>query len=581
MPINGNALYSRILLDLSSPLLSGETVEPWYGPRRAAAVQLRNSFLKKHTDMISPDADVKALEKFKAVNESCARWELSESRSLMDDLILGEIKSSLYDFWYYKTPIVPGSPDEGFDVSGLVENPYWLLTSARSGPGASVGSRGTDFYTKFGDGPLTYTKPLLYNMYKRYIESRSVWKAAEEQRSRLYPNRVEDCSSLSFVPKDNTISRTTCTEPLLNMFYQLGLGAVLEDRLRVWGIDIRSQPSRNRKMALRGSVDDSFSTIDLSSASDSMSLKMLRCVLPKQWYDLLLLLRTGSTRVEGGERIELSMVSTMGNGFTFPLQTILFCAVVRSVYKVLNVPFNGGELGLTYSVFGDDIIVRPQAYRVVCRILGLLGFVVNEKKSYELGFFKESCGLDAFKGVDVRGVYLKKINPYVSHYVMFNRLMAWSCNHSIELPNTIRYLLSFGNLRVPLWENDDAGFKYPRELVGEVAHNSNGSMLYRKMRVLDYSFSFRSSDELAENGYGIVKQPEGMRKRLYNVSAHFLSALQGCCRNDKIVVRRPQSDTVPYRQGQAVAPNWGQQYRISPEKVVDEACLTSMLTVEP
>jgi len=263
------------------------------------------------------------------------------------------------------------------------------------------------------------------------------------------------------------------------------------------------------------------------------------------------------------------MVSTMGNGFTFPMQTILFSAIVRSVYRVLGVPPSDGKLNQTWSVFGDDIIVRPKAYDIVVRILKLLGFSVNEKKSFKEGFFKESCGLDAFKGVDIRGVYLKDIHPQVSHYVIYNRLFGWSSGHLIKLPRTLRYLLSFGDLRVPLWEADDAGYKFPLRWAGEVDRDRNGSFKYRKMLVDPIRLLFRD---------GVVKgTAKGMKGRVYNPAGHFLAALHGCCQNDAVVVRAPRGMTVRYRTRECVGPNWGQRMSTSAEMRVDESWLTTML----
>jgi len=556
MPVNGNALLERVLQDLINAGLYPLTVEPGSTPRQVAAVLLVDNLLKKHPDDIQSDAEQLALGKFLSVNKRCEDWVLSENRSLVEDVILGELRADLYNFWFKKGAYNSCEGWASCTETGLVENPYYLLELGKLGPGASLKAAGNDFYSKLFAGTLSCTKPVLYNMYKRYTSSLPLWNDAEERRSQECEVVVTDCNRISFVPKDNTISRTICTEPSLNMMYQLGLATVLERRLRTWGIDLSNQPLVNRGMALKGSLDGSFATIDLSSASDSMSLKMLSNVLPKQWYELLLLLRASATECPDGSVIPLHMVSTMGNGFTFPLQTILFSAVVRSVYKVMGIKPVDGLLGRTWSVFGDDIVVRPQAYATVIKVLNILGFYVNEKKSFNEGFFKESCGLDAWKGVDVRGVYLKDVNPQVTHYVIFNRLLGWSSSHSVELPATFRYLLSLGNLRVPLWENDDAGFKLPLSECGEVGVNSNGSFVYRKMAADAPKLRFKD---------GYVRAPAKGKPRFYNSAGHYLSALHGSCTNDTISLRPSRDEAVRYRQRTAVAPSWGRWLKVSPE----------------
>jgi hypothetical protein len=569
MLLDGNALLGKVIQDLAEQGLYPVTGEFGLSPRQVASRLLVDNLLKKFPDNVSVDADQKALAKFLQVNKACEEWEMSEKRSLVEDVILGEVRDALYQFWFRKGSFQPEEGWASMTETGLVENPYTLLTRGRLGPGASLMAAGGDFYSKLFAGTLTCTKPVLYNMYKHYVSKLPLWKDAEERRSQDCGVVVVDYNRISFVPKDNTISRTICTEPSLNMFYQLGLATFLEERLRAWGINLESQPFLNRKMALRGSRDGSFATIDLSSASDSMSLKMLKCMLPKQWYELLLLLRAENTELPDGTKVPLHMVSTMGNGFTFPLQTILFSAVVRSVYKVMGIRPVDGELGRTWSVFGDDIIVVAKAFTTVCRVLNLLGFCVNEKKSFNEGDFKESCGLDAFKGVDVRAVYLKKINRQVTHYVIFNRLLGWASAHSVEMPNTFGYLLQIGKcLRVPLWENDDAGFKTPLGLCGQVERNLNGSFCYRKMAADPPVLRFVE---------GLVRLPKGRRWRFYNPAGHFLAALHGCCNKDAISLRPSQGETVRYRQRTAVAPNWGQWLHHSPELAIDDAWLTTTL----
>ena len=570
MSLSGNALLGKVIQDLSSQGLYPVGDEPGLSPRKVAAKLLVDNLLKKFPDSVRSDADSKALDKFLQVNKACEDWTLSESRSLVEDVILGETRSALYDFWFTRGSF---NPEEGWAScceTGLVENPYYLLTVGRLGPGASLMAAGGDFYTKLFAGTLTCTKPVLYAMYKRYVSQLPLWKDAEERRSKDCEVVVTDCNRISFVPKDNTISRTICTEPSLNMYYQLGLATLLERRLRAWGINLENQPFLNRKMALRGSLDGSFATIDLSSASDSMSLKMLKSMLPKQWYELLLLLRASNTELPDGKKVPLHMVSTMGNGFTFPLQTILFSAVVRSVYKVMGIRPTDGLLGRTWSVFGDDIIVVAKAFTTVCRVLNLLGFCVNEKKSFNEGDFKESCGLDAYRGVDVRSVYLKKVNKQVTHYVIFNRLLGWASAHSVELPLTFGYLLSLGRcLRVPLWENDDAGFKTPLDLCGQVSRNANGSFIYRKMVADPPRLRFVD---------GYVQVPKGRKWRFYNPAGHFISALHGSCTKDAISLRPSQDEAVRYRQRTAVAPNWGRWLHRSPEMAIDEMWLTTTLS---
>jgi len=196
-------------------------------------------------------------------------------------------------------------------------------------------------------------------------------------------------------------------------------------------------------MAKLGSKNDSFATIDLKSASDTISLNLCRHLFPASFYELVSLFRTKSIEVEG-KTIELHMMSTMGNGFTFPLQTIIFQSIVLAVYRLLGItPIypRGNSLG-NFSVFGDDIIVLKSAYETVIEALKMFGFIPNEEKSFGEGLFRESCGGDYYNGHFVRGVYNKTLRSPHHIYSTLNLLVFWSARHNVYIPETIKYLRS-------------------------------------------------------------------------------------------------------------------------------------------
>jgi len=548
--LTASTLYRYVTEDLAFQGLSNgpEFGYPDGTVRQVAAARLLQSLLKKFPDNVSPDADSLAELKFRQVNISAGNWQLSPDRSLIEDIILGEFRNVLYKFWYRGLP----------PYTALVENPYELLSSAHMGPGASMGAAGEDFYSKLFAGNLTSTSTVLYSMYRYWAQKRPLWAESEKTRLALCgPPCLVNHSLLSFVPKDNRISRVICTEPSLNMYYQLGLKTVLERRIKSFlEIDFSTQQSYNRKMALRSSLDDSLATIDLSSASDSVSVKMLKWALPRQFFDLLMLLRSPNTKLPSGELLPLEMISSMGNGFTFPLQTLIFAAVLRSVYTVMGeipVTYQEDPEKANYGVYGDDIICSSSSARMVIRVLNLLGFSVNIEKSFLTGYFKESCGLDAYKGHNVRGFYLKKITP-VSPYVTFNRLVAWSARTGITLYRTFRYLLSCGEyLEVPLWESDSAGFRIPLFLRRQIKYDANGSFLYRKLTPVPSLLRFTAEGKvLVRHG----------KRRIYNPDAHFLCAIGGYITNDTIGLRSLQDRGPSYRRKRSIAINWD---RPSPE----------------
>lgn len=208
-------------------------------------------------------------------------------------------------------------------------------------------------------------------------------------------------NKLSFVPKTAKTHRAIAVEPVLNGFLQKGADTVLRNKLNRIGIDLRDQ-EKNRELARQGSVSDddtSFVTIDLKSASDSISIGLVRDVLPVEWFELLNSLRSDRYELDG-KHYTYHKFCSMGNGFCFPLETLLFvaCCYVSGC----------GVPGTDFSVYGDDIIVRKQHAPAVLKLLKVLGFKANTKKTFLQGPFRESCGADWYKGVDVR--------PYILDY---------------------------------------------------------------------------------------------------------------------------------------------------------------------
>lgn len=559
--IMSDELFSDLMDDLSGYLPTGFKPGDGWSPELAAsqvaAIQLVKSFYKKFrtSSRSTPVGDTVAWKKFLRSNERCRTWSLAPNTSL-DEELCGEFQNLLYRFFY----------PEGHN---LVFHLNDLFDRGRCGPGAAIGARGEDFYTKFFDSPLTCTTERLLTAYSNAVvnDQRSLWGAAESNRAARYgePTLVLG-SRFSFVPKDDTTSRLIAIEPSLNMFYQLGLGRLLEERLvSFFGLDITSQPQINQEAARFGSVTDDLATLDLSNASDSVGKTMLSWALPRPIRDLLWSLRSPSgariTRSDTGlaeESLELHMVSTMGNGFTFPLETLVFsCVVVACIKSVgakpcrpytLSLPRSGEDINSLgyWGVFGDDIICHKRVALRVNRLLDLLGFEVNHDKSFIEGVFRESCGRDFFKGRDVRGVFIKRLDTPESRYVAINALNVWSAKTGISLPKTVRRLVaSVRWLPIPPAENHDAGIRVPFEMVRPFQRrNSNKAAIYSR-RV--------SSPKRLTIKDGEIRVPQRMKRRFYNPEGLLLAFLHGSVRDCRISLRQSE---VRYHTKQGVTPYW-------------------------
>jgi hypothetical protein len=140
-----------------------------------------------------------------------------------------------------------------------------------------------------------------------------------------------------------------------------------------------------------------------------VAIELVRLVMPPRWFEELNALRSPFTFFpgrDGGHWHKLEKFSSMGNGFTFELETLIFAALCAVLLRE-----NGfrGVLGDDFFVFGDDIIVPDSLTREVKAVLNYCGFSLNEEKSFSGSVgFRESCGGDFFEGADVRPFYLKE-----------------------------------------------------------------------------------------------------------------------------------------------------------------------------
>lgn len=295
-----------------------------------------------------------------------------------------------------------------------------IIGHAKHGPGVSLGDqyadgKSTSFY-KWSALPYTVTAGTLeiarlaISSDPRWIGALDDWYRSKERIPIGAPIDINlfwdsvflvvDGSRITTVPKTAETDRTIAIEPLLNVYLQLGVDHVIKAALRKqWGYDL-SQQSRNQIYAEEASVTNKMVTVDLKAASDTISLILCWLLLPPAWMDLLFDLRSPQGELEG-ETYRFEKISSMGNGFTFALESLIFGALVRCAIKRTKSVKKS-------AVYGDDLIVPTTAYPFLQALLSLCGFKVNEDKTFVDGPFRESCGKDFFLGYDVRPVFLKR-----------------------------------------------------------------------------------------------------------------------------------------------------------------------------
>lgn len=531
--LNLAELRSCLLDDLkcSTPFLCSDM-----STASASALWLANSFWKKFQDEVSPDADSACLKLFKESNEKCRTFVL-KPESTFDEQVIGEIRSLWID-------LIGNGPESNLKLSDILDN-------GGVGPGANIKARSYNFYTKLFDSPLTCTSERLYRFYRYSIMANPTHLTAEKTRENRFGHLIVAGNRLSFVPKTSDISRSICTEPTLNMYLQKGIGYVLEKWLKErFKVNLSSQPNLNRRLAQKGSVDGSFGTIDLSSASDSISLLMLREILPPELLGWLELARSPTVTFPDGSVSELYMVSSMGNGFTFPLETLIFSTIVLACYRVLGITPKYGRGGpLNWAVFGDDIIVRKDAYDFVIRSLRLFGFTPNDHKSFNSGTFRESCGGDYFRGRDIRGVYCKSLKTSADVYSLINRLIRWSTRTGVLITSTVSYLkrqVEF--LPIPFQDGDSEGIKTPYPPIG-LHRDRNGAIKYRALTKVPAKIRMPISEDQRLS----FRHRQSRREIFYNADGLLVAFVGGFIRNGSIGV---QSTTDRFKVRSRVTASW-------------------------
>lgn len=230
--------------------------------------------------------------------------------------------------------------------------------------------------------------------------------------------RVVPGNVMFTVPKTSEIDRVAAKEPELNMYCQKAVGDYFRRRLKTVGIDLNNQKV-NQELARIGSIDGSLATVDLSSASDSVTKQLVIAILPFEWSSLLLDLRSPLTRI-GNEWHQNEMLSSMGNAFTFELESLLFWVLTRACAFFTH---TRGRI----SVYGDDIICPSGLHDSLGATLEFFGFSQNLKKSFWSGPFRESCGKHWYSGTEVTPFYVKEVPSTLSDWcLLLNHLREWA-----------------------------------------------------------------------------------------------------------------------------------------------------------
>lgn len=261
-------------------------------------------------------------------------------------------------------------------------------------------------------------------------------------------------SRLVAVPKSFTGPRLIAAEPSEHMWCQQNLlSYMLSGVTSSWlGSVIKfDDQTQNQKRCLEGSRDGTVATIDLSMASDCVTPAAVGALFRAN-PSVLRALRACRTQELGQQltmkvspSLRLRMFSTMGSAVTFPVESILFAVIGLSTLLV-NRGLRPTKANLLLvardvSVFGDDIIIPKESRKLFVEALELLRFKVNTTKSFWSGNFRESCGVDAFRGVNVTPLYWRRFYDGKPQSLLSVLDLRNRC-YKKYLMNTSRYLES-------------------------------------------------------------------------------------------------------------------------------------------
>jgi hypothetical protein len=241
-------------------------------------------------------------------------------------------------------------------------------------------------------------------------------------------------SRLRFVPKNLKVARSICMEPTTMMFFQQGLCRMMIDGIDECAfarfIRLRDQ-TRNRDLAEYGSYTGRLDTLDLSSASDSVSVDLVRAIFPRSWLIPMLATRNSQTLTPSG-LLQIKKFAPMGSAVCFPTQCLIFasvCIYAAHLYShglpfTASVPMSPNDVKHAIeafsdtvmcatkleplAVYGDDIVCDFRLTGYVAAILERLGFSFNQDKSFTgVQSFRESCGGFYVEGHDITPLYYR------------------------------------------------------------------------------------------------------------------------------------------------------------------------------
>jgi hypothetical protein len=329
----------------------------------------------------------------------------------------------------------------------------------------------TDIYPRHGPGAVS-TKERLWDKY--------LWTNVDDRITERYPFDEYFCSSsghvcdqyrdfgrvtgeslparVILVPKDSRGPRLISCEPVDHQWIQQGLGRAIVDHVERHVLTKHNvfftDQGPNRRGAELGSLKapnspttGRYSTLDLNEASDRVSLELVRLLFPSWLFSHLEACRSTGTVLPDGRVLNLRKFAPMGSALCFPVLAL-------TIWAILTAGAPDAYTRKRILVYGDDVIVPTAHAADAIEQLESFGLKVNRDKSCTKGLFRESCGMDAFNGINVTPVRLRTVwsssrsaetyTSYISYansfydksyYRTYNLIVSWLLSVYTEVPS--------------------------------------------------------------------------------------------------------------------------------------------------
>jgi hypothetical protein len=240
------------------------------------------------------------------------------------------------------------------------------------------------------------------------------------------------------VPKTQSTPRIIAIEPSSVQYVQQGLLESLNRAIRsnFIGAFISSDSQEpNQLLAQKGSIG-SLATLDLSEASDRVSLRLVEALLASHplTREAVLACRSQRADVPGHGVIPLAKFASMGSALCFPVEAMVFLTMIfLGIERERGHRFINSREFFPFidkvRVYGDDIVVPLDYVHTVVDSLEYFGAKVNRRKSFWTGRFRESCGKEFYAGQDVSIVKVRR--EYPSHRQRVAETTSWVAMRNI------------------------------------------------------------------------------------------------------------------------------------------------------